>query len=268
MSDEKKRLCIPTISPGSLIAVWFSCGAASAIAAKLAVERYGDSCDVRVMNNPVREEDEDNRRFLKDVEEWIGRPIEIVVSDKYPGCSAREVWAREKWMGGINGASCTTALKKLPRQAWENANLFNFSLENWLVMGFTSEEVKRHCRFVETERENLLPLLIAEGLTKRDCWRLLAEAGIKLPSPYLKGFPNSNCVGCVKASSPTYWNLVRKEYPSVFADRAKQSRKIGARLVEVKGERVFLDELSPGAVGGKLKSLNFECGVFCEEKGN
>ena len=35
-----------------MIAVWFSCGAASAVAAKLTIERYGATHDIRVVNNP------------------------------------------------------------------------------------------------------------------------------------------------------------------------------------------------------------------------
>ena len=58
--------------PDSTIAVWFSCGAASAVAAKLTLERWGNSCNVRIINNPVAEEDPDNRRFLADVEQWLG----------------------------------------------------------------------------------------------------------------------------------------------------------------------------------------------------
>jgi hypothetical protein len=57
------------------------------------------------------------------------------------------------------------------------------------------------------------------------------------------GFPNANCIGCVKATSPNYWSLVRKHYPEVFARRADQSRRFGSRLVRVKDERCFLDEL-------------------------
>ena len=55
------------------IAVWFSCGAASAVAAKLAIEKYGETHNVIIVNNPVVNEHEDNRRFLKDCEEWFGR---------------------------------------------------------------------------------------------------------------------------------------------------------------------------------------------------
>ena len=45
------------------IAVWFSCGAASAVAAKKTIEKYGESHNVIVVNNLVVNEHEDNRRF-------------------------------------------------------------------------------------------------------------------------------------------------------------------------------------------------------------
>ena len=54
------------VKRGDLVVVWFSCGAASAVAAKKSVERWGGYADVRVVNNPVAEEHPDNRRFLED----------------------------------------------------------------------------------------------------------------------------------------------------------------------------------------------------------
>ena len=56
------------------IAVWFSCGAASAVAAKLTLDKYGDKNKISIVNNPIEEEHEDNRRFLKDVEKWLNHP--------------------------------------------------------------------------------------------------------------------------------------------------------------------------------------------------
>ena len=38
---------------GETIAVWFSCGAASAVAAKETIEKYGNTNTVRIINNPV-----------------------------------------------------------------------------------------------------------------------------------------------------------------------------------------------------------------------
>ena len=243
------------------IAVWFSCGAASAVAAKKTIEKYGETHNIRVVNNPIAEEDQDNRRFLKDVEAWLGVEIEEAKNPKYPNASCVEVWDNRNYMAGIQGAPCTFELKKKARQHWENNNDFDY-----IVLGFTADEVNRHERFVKTERSNVIPVLIEEGLTKTDCYMELFEAGIPIPRIYSMGYPNANCIGCVKATSPTYWNHVRKMHPNVFAERAEQSRKIGARLVRHKGDRIFLDELPGDARGLPMKNMDFECGLFCEER--
>ncbi|WP_216700268.1 hypothetical protein [[Leptolyngbya] sp. PCC 7376] len=164
-------------------------------------------------------------------------------------------------MSGINGAPCTQELKKMARQHWENANNFDY-----LVLGFTSEEHSRFKRFKLLERDNILPVLIDANLSKHNCFEIIADVGLRLPEMYFLGYPNANCIGCVKATSPTYWNHVREVHPKVFNARATQSRQIGAKLVRVKGQRLFLDELDPDAKGRPMKGLNFECGIFCEEK--
>lgn len=240
-----------------MIAVWFSCGAASAVAAKLTLEKYSD---VRVINNPVVEEDADNERFLLDVEKWLGVKIERAVNSKYPHCSARGVWQQRSFMSGPLGAVCTVELKKRARQEWEESNK-----ADWHVLGFTVDERDRYNRFILSERDNVLPVLIDAGLTKQNCLDMLLAAGIQPPRIYSRGFPNANCIGCVKATSPTYWSLVRKEYPDIYADRAAQSRELGARLVRYKGKRMFLDELPEGAKGRPLKNMQIDCGIFCEE---
>ena len=249
------------IKQGDTIAVWFSCGAASAVAAKKTVEKYGESCTVRVVNNPVAEEHEDNQRFLRDVEKWLGCKIEVATNSRFPGCSAVEVWEKRKFMSSKHGAPCTLELKKEARAEWEQVNPCD-----WLVLGFTADERHRDERFRRTERKNLLPVLIDENITKDDCFRILFSAGILIPAIYDLGYPNANCIGCVKATSPTYWNHVRRMHPEVFASRAEQSRRIGARLVRVKGKRIFLDELDPLAKGASMKGMDFECGSFCEER--
>jgi hypothetical protein len=243
------------------IAVWFSCGAASAVAAKLTLDKYAKTHIVRIVNNPVAEEDEDNKRFLQDVSAWLGKEIEVAASSKYPSASAKEVWSRRRFMSGPNGAPCTVELKKKARQEWEKANPVE-----WHVLGFTADELVRHQRFVLTERSNLLPVLIDAGLTKQDCYRILQDANVKPPRIYELGYPNANCIGCVKATSPTYWNLVRRVHPEVFADRADQSRQLGVKLTRYKGQRMFLDELPDNARGRSMRSLDFECGIFCEER--
>jgi hypothetical protein len=246
---------------GQTIVVWFSCGAASAVAAKKTIDLYGDRCTIRIVNNPVAEEHEDNRRFLKDVEAWLGYTIEEARNPKFPDASCVTVWEKRQYMSGVQGAPCTAELKKKARQHWESTNK-----ADWLVLGFTAEEKGRAKRFMLTERENLLPVLINQGVTKDDCFDILKKAGLDLPAIYYMGYPNANCIGCVKSTSPTYWNHVRKMHPEVFQERAEQSRRIGAKLVRHKGQRVFLDELPTDARGASMKSMTIDCGIFCEEK--
>lgn len=239
------------------IAVWFSCGAASAVAAKKTIEKYGKTHNIRVLNTPIAEEDIDNKRFLLDVQEWIGIEIESVIHPDFPNSSAVEVWEAKKAMSFVNGAPCTQILKKHARFNWEKHNRCDA-----MVFGFTSEEWDRHKKFSQAEIIPIIPILIEQYISKNDCFRIIEKAGIELPNIYKRGYPNANCIGCVKATSPTYWNLVRKEDPKVFEERAGLSRKLGVKLVRVKGERIFLDELSVNAKGNLLES-SFDCNGLC-----
>jgi hypothetical protein len=239
------------------ITVWFSCGAASAVAAKKTLEKYGKTNNVQIVNNPVLEEHEDNRRFLKDVAEYLQHPILEAKNKNYPNASIVEVFDKRNYISGVDGAPCTKILKKEARYQFEINNKIDFH-----VLGFTIEEWERQKKFNERERNNTLPVLISELTTKSDCFKILKKDNIKLPEIYSIGFPNANCIGCVKATSPTYWNMVRVAFPQVFEQRAEQSRRIGAKLVRVKGKRIFLDELDPKATGGKIK--NWECSIFCD----
>jgi len=273
------------------IAVWFSCGAASAVAAKKTIEKYGKTHNVIIVNNPVINEHEDNLRFLKDCEDWFGQEVISATNEIYPSCDIRDVFEKRKYISGVAGAPCTQQLKKEARYQFEKNNKID-----WHVLGFTVDEKKRSDRFIKFERDNLIPILIELNLTKGNCFDIIMDAGIELPEIYKLGFPNANCIGCVKSQSPKYWNLVREKFPEIYDDRAEQSRRIGAKLVKIhlkylpwavkKGDffyhvdtgaqlsiinskgkiihsvRIYLDELPENAKGGKIKS--WECGIFCD----
>lgn len=238
------------------IVVWFSCGAASAVAAKLTIEKYGSTNNVIIVNNPVANEHEDNKRFLKDCEKWFGQKIIEAKNDKYPNCDITEIFDKRKYMSGVQGAPCTMLLKKEARYQFELKNHIDYH-----VLGFTIDEWQRQKKFDKYERGNTLPILIMDLLTKEDCFHILLDAEIDLPIVYKLGMPNANCLGCVKSQSPTYWNLIRVLFPDVFKQRCEQSRRLGVKLVKLKGKRIFLDELKPTDKGGKIKS--WECGIFC-----
>lgn len=241
--------------------VWFSCGAASAVAAWLAVRKYGDECEVVYCDTMVTEHP-DNARFFADVERWIGRKITVVRSDKY--ATIDEVFERTRYMAGIAGARCTSELKKLPREAFQNPDDIH-------IFGYTSDEQRRADKFEENNPSLRVEwLLIDEGVTKDACLALLVAGGISLPAMYQLGFDHNNCLGCVKATSAGYWNRTRRLFPDVFERRARQSRLIGARLVRIRlpgdppsrhAKRRFLDELPPEA---DAPDDDIECGPVCQ----
>jgi 3'-phosphoadenosine 5'-phosphosulfate sulfotransferase (PAPS reductase)/FAD synthetase len=232
--------------------VWFSCGAASAVAAKLSVEKYGDACEV-VYCDTMATEHPDNARFFADVERWIGRPITVVRSPKFT--TIDDVFERTRYMSGIAGARCTVELKKLPREAFQQTDDIH-------IFGYTSDEQKRADSFEDTNPSLFVEwVLIDQGVSKADCLRILKEAGIALPTMYALGFDHNNCIGCPKATSPGYWNRVRRHFPEIFARRARQSRLIGAKLPRVKGTRIFLDLLPPDA---DAPDDAIECGPVCQ----
>lgn len=233
-------------------ASWFSCGAASAVAAKRATEKYGDQCEV-VYCDTMATEHPDNRRFFEAVESWIGRAVTVIRSEKY--ATIDDVFEKTRYMAGIKGARCTTELKKLPREAWQRPNDVH-------IFGYTADEQRRANLFEKNNPAlDVEWLLIEENITKADCLLTLEKAGIALPAMYGLGFDHNNCIGCVKATSPGYWNRTRKHFPLVFARRAHQSRLIGARLARVNDVRIYLDELPPEA---DAPDDDIECGPVCQ----
>jgi len=236
------------------VLAWFSCGAASAVAAKLAVEKHGDGCEI-VYCNTIASEHPDNVRFMSDVERWIGKRVTVISSEKYT--SADDVFEKTRYMSGIAGARCTTELKKIPRRLYQRDDDIH-------VFGFTAEEQDRIDDFEANNPElNCEWILRDRFIRKVDCFDTLRWFGIDLPKMYELGFRNNNCVGCVKATSPAYWNLTRLHFPNVFEERAKRSREIGCRLARLNGERIFLDELPPDA-GGEMENVSCgpQCGLF------
>ncbi len=234
------------------ILVWFSCGAASAVAAKLITERYPKEQVQVLYCDTSAEEHSDNIRFRSDVERWIGAGV-ITLKGRYS--TPTEVFEARRFMSGPHGAPCTVELKKRLRFDYQQA-------DDYHVFGYTVDEVRRKERF---ERDNpeleLLWPLIDAGMTKDDCKLSLSEAGIELPEMYKLGYANNNCKGCVKATSPHYWNKIRQDFPEIFQSRSEQSRRIGSKLARVKGKRIYLDELQPENI--EVVPEDLSCGPQC-----
>jgi 3'-phosphoadenosine 5'-phosphosulfate sulfotransferase (PAPS reductase)/FAD synthetase len=232
---------------------WFSCGDASAVATKLAIDKYGDR--VVVAYTDPKGEHPDNVRFRQDCERWFGREIIVLANNRY--LDPWHVMEVERYIVGPDGAHCTGVLKREMRFKFQRP-------DDIQVFGFTVEEEERAARFREQNFEvHLETPLIDAGMTKDDCHALVAAAGIEIPAMYKLGFVNNNCIGCPKGGMG-YWNMIRRHFPAQFARMAALERSIGATCISTKADgRVFLDELAPDR-GNILTERSFDCSIACE----
>ncbi len=234
---------------------WFSCGAPSAVAAKLALIEYPDAEVCRIV---IDTEHDDSNRFAREVSVWLDRPV-IELRGKY--ANQYEAIESTGFIKSAFGAKCTDELKKKVRVAYQRSGDLH-------VFGFDAEESDR----VEDFRENYPDLMFRapcaeSGLTKSDCKRIIERAGIELPMMYRLGYANNNCVGCVKGGMG-YWNRIRVDFPPDFARMARTERIVGATVLRhrsgpLKGERLYLDELDPMA-GRFEEDQPGECGPLCQ----
>jgi hypothetical protein len=234
----------------------FSCGAASAVATKLTLAKYGPERVVITYSNPGSEHP-DNKRFLADCERWFGHPVTVLQSEKYR--DTWDVWERERFIAGINGAPCTGLLKRAPTYDFQQPG-------DILVFGYTVEEKARAESFRRQNFEQPLETpLIDAGLTKGDCLAMIERAGIELPVMYRLGYRNNNCIGCPKGGMG-YWNKIRRDFPETFERMAALQRELGPGSGflrdHAKGKRITLDELDP-ARGRHDDEPDIECSLMC-----
>ena len=230
---------------------WWSGGVTSAVATKIAINRFSD---VQIYFCETNQHHADNARFRKECEVWYGQRIHVLTSQQWK--SVEHVIRKERFVNGPSGASCTKHLKKEVRIALEkfvsfDAQVFGFEFEQ--------KQVKRAERFTEQypTSKAVFPL-IGLKMNKLRCMEMLAESKIELPAMYKLGYSNANCIGCVKGGMG-YWNKIRADFPEVFARTAALEREVGHSCIKNK----FLDELSPDA--GRFDKIELpECGIYCE----
>lgn len=226
---------------------WFSCGVSSFIACYL-------SKDIdEIIYTHVINQHPDSLRFLHDCEKILKRKITILQSERYE--SVEDVIEKTRCINTAFGAPCTKWLKKQVRKEWEKVNFEHHTY----VWGYDMNEKRRADRVVSslTDYDHEFPL-IDNGFTKSDCHGLAERLGLKRPKMYDLGYPNNNCIGCVKGGMG-YWNKIRQDFPEVFERRSKQEREIGHSCI--KG--VFLDKLDPGRGRMDMEVME-DCGIACQ----
>jgi hypothetical protein len=236
----------------------FSCGAASAVATKLAIAQNAGAVPLVVLNAYIENEHPDNRRFAADCERWFGVPLTVLRDTKY-GANIIQVFKRRQYMKGQNGAPCTTTLKRELLKTVEQPG-------DVLVMGFDASEADRFEDFQERnpDRPARAPLIEA-GLDKEDCKAMVQRAGIALPAMYLMGYDNANCIGCVKGGEG-YFRAIREDFPAQFEELCQVQDAIGEGAYlhrdRTTNVRFSLRDLGNGPVRRNEKLP--ACSFFCE----
>lgn len=91
-----------------MIIAWFSCGATSAVACKLALTMYND---VRIVYIETGSGHPDNERFINDCERWFGKRIECIRSKEFRDID--DVFIRKKYQYQRNAVSYRKIISKL-----------------------------------------------------------------------------------------------------------------------------------------------------------
>lgn len=252
--------------------IHFSCGATSAIAGAIALKTNPDA---EIIYADTGAEHPDNARFMSDCEEKLfKKKVTVLKNPDYK--DLYDYLEKNKRIGFVHGAPCTTDLKKMVIRDYLGIRL----LEEKHVYGYDVGEPERIKRYRENnpEIQMILPL-IDHNLSKANCLALLMRFEIEIPSMYKLGYSHSNCIGCVKGSQG-YWEAIRQDFPFIFDWFAKHERNIGALVDkenkdgERKGaainktyaggdgrKRLFLDEWPEGIKADR--QFEIACGYTC-----
>lgn len=202
------------------IIAWWSGGITSAVACKLVQNWFGTD-SVRFVMIDTRNEDDDTYRFKKDCEKWYGKEIEVISNPEYE--NIQEVWERYLSLNVANGAICSSELKRKTRQDFQNNNEFIYQ-----VFGFDISETDR-AKAMKLNYPDSCPIfpLIYELMTKKECIKMVQDAGIEPPIMYQLGFHNNNCfkTGCVQGGIG-YWQKMKRDFPEKFEAMAEMEHKL------------------------------------------
>ena len=240
------------------VVAWLSGGVSSFIAAWLAREQLTD-----IIFIDIDDQTRDTLRFAYEAAELLGKKLTVLRSPFYR--SKNDVIRARRYINGPNGAPCTGELKRKVRKAWEwncghSGPLHGDSLK--YVWGFDARETNRIKMTVENNEhaQHLFPLA-EKNICKEEAHAACRDLGLRRADMYEMGYPNANCVGCVKGGMG-YWNKIREDFPNAFAEMAALEREIGATCLKDEEGKIYLDELDPRR-GRCDRIIVPPCGIAC-----
>lgn len=208
--------------------VCYSGGHSSALVAIEAVRKYGKE-NIILVNHDIcpRAENEDIKRFKKEVADYLGIEITPVNMDGWEDKDPLDVCMEIKAFKVDNGtALCTNRLKTEPFMKWLEQNYpskpFEPREDICILYGFDMDEVERIQRrigiLLSQGYKTDFPLAFWERTIQNT-----EDIGIPRPSTY-ELYRHANCVPCLKAGKQQ-WYIVYCREPEKW-EKAKLAEEV------------------------------------------
>ena len=181
------------VTGGQRIVCWFSHGAASAVAAKLAIEDNDKSVNPKelvVVSIFIEEEHEDNVRFKAECEKWLGQEI-ITIKDKQQCFTMLEeagISLPEMYHLGYPNNNCKGCLKVTSLGYWNKTRvdfpeLFSERAEQERLLGVALCKMSgKKFEKLHPEHYDIMKRDHEAGLVK---WSVDNRGGLRIPLRYL-----------------------------------------------------------------------------------
>lgn len=271
------------ISKDNPVIAWWSGGGDSAWTCYLCLKWFGKD-NVRVVFIDTRNEGDDTQRFKKDCEDWYGVDIETISSTRWD--KIQDIWRHYGSLNVATGAICSTVLKRMVRQDFQNKNNFSYQ-----AFGYDITEIDR-CLGMKINNPDSKPIfpVVYELMDKGASLKAITKLGIQVPTSYKKGYHNNNCekTGCVKGGIG-YWQKRKIDYPDEFEemaaleheltdangyqttickDQSKEAKKLDKRLqlVFLKPHPGYANNKDLSMMTGRHPEPLMECNGFCGPK--
>lgn len=258
------------------VIAWWSGGADSAVTCKLCLEWFGAE-NVRIVFIDTKNEGKDCKRFKAHCEVWYNKIIETITNPKWD--SIWDVWRHYLSLNVATGAICSTELKRIVRQDFQNKNNFSYQ-----AFGFDITETDRAINMKNNYPDSnpIFPVLY-QLLKKGESIKVIQNAGIEPPISYQMGFTNANCwdTGCVKGGIG-YWQKIQKERTGIFNTMADFEHELtnekgepvtickdqskGGGLVFLKPHPDYPNMKDISMMKGRMPEPLMECNGFCGPK--
>lgn len=195
--------------------VSISSGVPSAVAAKRVIDCYGSGNTVLVFAD-TGWEDDDNYRFLADVEAWLNMPIVRLQDGRTP----LEVFQQRGLIPNQMHAPCTSTLKLEVIRRYLKTMRTETDITLHIGMDWKDRQKGRLDRPVQSWGELGIAVeypLLWEPL-ELDAQATIRRAGIQPPRMYSMGYSHANCGGrCVKQGKQD-WRRTLAHFPERFAE--------------------------------------------------